>query len=146
VKDPKTGAIIDKCAQESASDGSGVPALEPVASYVNFLRTMKNADGNAKEIEVASLVSLANGSQDPGLCSNGACDAECDSLTGGKDRCEKRCGMAPTYQICMNDCAAECHSFCGGQVPGRRYMELTYAFEGIAANVCSDDASPALAR
>ncbi len=46
----------------------------------------------------------------------------------------------------MNDCLLECHSFCGGQVPARRYMELTYAFEGIAANVCSDDASPALAR
>jgi hypothetical protein len=146
VKDPATGAIIDKCAQESAGDGSSVPSLEPVASYVNFLRTMKNADGNAKEIEIAALVSLANGTQDPGLCTNPACDTECDSALGGVARCEKRCGQAPTYRICMNDCAAECHSFCGGQVPARRYMELTYAFEGIAANVCSDDASPALAR
>jgi hypothetical protein len=146
VIDPKTGNIIDKCAQESASDGSSLPALEPVASYVSYLREMKNADGNAKEIEVAALVSLANGSQDPGLCNNPACDTECDSLSGGRARCEKRCGQAPTYQICMNDCAAECHAFCRGQVPGRRYLELAYAFEGVAANVCSDDASPGLAR
>ncbi len=46
----------------------------------------------------------------------------------------------------MADCAAECHSFCGGQVPGRRYLELAFAFSGIAANVCSDDASPAMSR
>jgi len=59
VRDPATGAIIDKCAQESASDGSNLPALEPVATYVNFLRALKNADGNSKEVEVAALVSLA---------------------------------------------------------------------------------------
>jgi hypothetical protein len=46
----------------------------------------------------------------------------------------------------MADCAAECHTFCGGQVPGRRYLDLAYAFSGVAANVCSDDASPALSR
>jgi hypothetical protein len=31
-------------------------------------------------------------------------------------------------------------------VPGRRYLDLAYAFSGVAANVCSDDASPALSR
>src|SRR5436853_7857228 len=46
----------------------------------------------------------------------------------------------------MADCASSCHTFCGGQVPGRRYLDLAYAFSGVAANVCSDDASPALSR
>jgi hypothetical protein len=46
----------------------------------------------------------------------------------------------------MEDCAAQCHSYCGGQVPGRRYLELAFAFSGVAANVCSDDASPGLSR
>jgi hypothetical protein len=46
----------------------------------------------------------------------------------------------------MADCAAECHTFCGGQVPGRRYLELAFAFSGVAANVCSDDASPSLSK
>ncbi|TMA26169.1 MAG: hypothetical protein E6J78_14790 [Deltaproteobacteria bacterium] len=146
VIDPKTGNVIDKCAQESAGDGSSLPSLEPVATYVNFLRNLKNSDGNAKEVEIATLVSLSNGTQDPGLCSNPACDAECDSATGGRARCDQRCGQAPTYQICMNDCLAECHMFCGGESPSRRYLELAFAFEGVAANICSDDASPALAR
>ncbi len=78
-------------------------------------------------------------------CSNPACDAECDS-PAGKSRCEARCALAPTYQICLADCASECHLFCGGQTAGRRYLELAYAFEGAVANVCSDDASPALSR
>ena len=46
----------------------------------------------------------------------------------------------------MADCKAECHTFCGGQVPGRRYLELAFAFSGVAANVCSDDASPAMSK
>jgi hypothetical protein len=46
----------------------------------------------------------------------------------------------------MADCTAECHTFCGGQVPSRRYLELALAFSGVTANVCSDDASPALSR
>ncbi len=144
VLDPATGNIVDMCAKESAGRGTG-PSLEPVASYVNFLRGLKNADGSAKEIEVGSIVSLADGTRDPGVCSNPACDAECDS-PAGKSRCEARCALAPTYQICLADCASECHLFCGGQTPGRRYLELAYAFEGAVANVCSEDASPALSR
>jgi hypothetical protein len=46
----------------------------------------------------------------------------------------------------MNDCLAECHMFCGGESPSRRYLELAFAFEGVASNICSDDASPGLAR
>jgi len=46
----------------------------------------------------------------------------------------------------MSDCNAECRQFCGGEVPGRRYLQLADAFSGIAANVCSDDASPGLSR
>ena len=57
-----------------------------------------------------------------------------------------RCDGAPTFQICMADCNAQCHTFCGGQVPGRRYLELAFAFSGVAANVCSDDASPGLSK
>src|SRR6267142_1320053 len=83
--------------------------------------------------------------QDPGVCSNPACDAACDA-PAAVSACDARCKGSPTYQICMADCASECHTFCGGQVPGRRYLDLAYAFSGVAANVCSDDASPALSR
>jgi hypothetical protein len=47
---------------------------------------------------------------------------------------------------CRADCVAQCHLFCGGQVPGRRYMEAAVAFSGIAANICEDDASVPLGR
>ena len=145
VKDPTTGNIIDKCAQEARGDGSAVPSLEPVADYVNFLRGLKNADGSPKEIEVGAIVSLQDGTQDPGVCANPSCDAACDA-PAAVSACQVRCGQAPTYQICVADCTAECHSFCGGQVPGRRYLELAFAFSGVAANVCSDDASPSLSK
>lgn len=145
VKDATTGNVIDKCAQEARADGSAAPSLEPVANYVNFLRSLKNSDGRPKEIEVGAVVSLQNGTQDPGVCANPACDAACDA-PAGLSACQSRCGASPTFQICMADCAAECHSYCGGQVPGRRYLELAFAFQGLAANVCSDDASPALGR
>ena len=145
VKDPSTGNVIDKCAQESAAGFSGSPSLEPVANYANFLRGLRNSDGSPKEIEVGSVVSLADGTQDPGLCANPACDTACDSQSAWT-ACEKRCDQAPTFQICMADCKAECHTFCGGQVPGRRYLELAFAFSGVAANVCSDDASPAMSK
>ena len=145
VKDPATGNVIDKCAQEARGDGSAAPSLEPVANYVNFLRGLKNLDGSAKEVEVGAVVSLQDGTQDPGLCANAACDAACDA-PAGVAACQKRCDTAPTYQICVADCTAGCHSFCGGQVPGRRYLELAFAFSGVAANVCSDDASPGLSK
>ena len=146
TRDPKTGQIRDRCAEDAAGDGSSVASLEPVASYVKFLReTLKNADGSAKEIEVAAIVSLKDGTVDPGLCSNPSCDAACDSANG-QAACQQRCAQAPTYAICLADCAAECHSFCGGTVPGRRYLELAYAFSGIGANVCSDNASAPLGK
>jgi len=90
-------------------------------------------------------VSLQDGTPDPGLCANPACDAACDA-PAAMSACDGRCKTSPTYQICMADCVSECHTFCGGQVPGRRYLELAYAFSGIAANVCSDDASPSVSR
>ncbi len=145
VKDPATGNVIDKCAQEARSDGSAAPSLEPVATYANFLRSLKNADGTAKEVEVGAVVSLKEGTQDPGLCANPTCDAACDA-PAGVSACAARCSGAPTYQICMADCTSECHLFCGGQLPGRRYLELAFAFSGVAANVCSDDASPSLSK
>ena len=145
VKDPATGNVIDKCAQEARGDGSAAPSLEPVANYVNFLRGLKNADGQPKEVEVGAVVSLQDGTQDPGVCANPACDAACDA-PAGVTACQERCGPAPTYQICLSDCVSECHAFCGGQVPGRRYLELAFAFSGVAANVCSDDASPGLSK
>lgn len=145
VKEPATGNVIDKCAQEARGDGSAIPSLEPVANYVNFLRSLKNADGSSKEVEVGAVVSLRDGTQDPGVCANPACDAACDA-PAGVAACQTRCAPAPTYAICLADCTAECHSFCGGQVPGRRYLELAFAFSGVAANVCSDDASPGLSR
>jgi hypothetical protein len=145
VKDPATGNVIDKCAQEARGDGSAAPSLEPVATYANFLRSLKNADGTAKEVEVGAIVSLQDGTQDPGLCANPTCDAACDA-PAGVAACNARCSSAPTYKICMADCASECHTFCGGQVPGRRYLELAFAFSGVAANVCSDNASPSLSK
>lgn len=145
VKDPATGNAIDRCAQEARGDGSAVPSLEPVANYVNFLRALKNLDGSPKEVEVGAVVSLQDGTQDPGVCANPSCDAACDA-PAAVSACQARCGPAPTYKICVADCTAECHSFCGGQVPGRRYLELAFAFSGVAANVCSDDASPGLSK
>lgn len=145
VKDPATGNVVDKCAQEARSGFTGIPALEPVATYANFLRTLKNNDGSSKEVEIGAIVSLQNGTQDPGICSNPACDAACDS-PAGVQQCQTRCAQSPTQQICLADCASACHEFCGGEVPGRRYLQLAFAFGGIASNVCSDDASPGLAR
>ena len=145
VKDGATGNVIDKCAQEARGDGSAIPSLEPVATYANFLRTLKNADGSPKEVEVGAVVSLKDGTQDPGVCANPSCDAACEA-PAGVAACQARCNLAPTYQICLADCTAECHGFCGGQVPGRRYLELAFAFSGVAANVCSDGASPGLSK
>jgi len=145
VKDPTTGNIVDQCAIEARPGYTGTPALEPVASYVNFLRGLTNADGSSKEVEVGAVVSLVNGTTDPGICSDPPCDAACDA-PAGVSACQSRCGSSPTYQICMSDCAAECHEFCGGEVAGRRYLELADAFSGVAANVCSDDAAPGLSR
>jgi hypothetical protein len=143
VKDNTTGNIVDKCAQEAAPGFTGTPSLEPVANYANFLRSLKNLDGSSKEVEVGAVVSLTDGTGDPGLCDNPACDAQCDSQAEA-DACNTRCQGSPTLAICVSDCVSECHSFCGGQVPGRRYLELAFAFSGLTANVCSDDAGPAL--
>jgi len=143
VKDPKTGNIVDQCA--IMARGGAPSALEPVANYVNYLRGLKDSDGTPKEVEIGAVVSLQDGTLDPGVCANPACDAACDAPPAVAS-CDSRCKNSPTYQICMADCASECHTFCGGQVPGRRYLELAYAFSGIAANVCSDDASPSLSR
>lgn len=142
-KDPKTGNIVDQCA--IMARGAAPSALEPVASYVNYLRGLKDSDGTPKEVEIGAVVSLQDGTPDPGLCANPACDAACDA-PAAMSACDSRCKTSPTYQICMADCVSECHTFCGGQVPGRRYLELAYAFSGVAANVCSDDASPSLSR
>jgi hypothetical protein len=114
-----------------------------VANYANFLRSLKNLDGSSKEVEVGAVVSLTDGTGDPGLCDNPACDAQCDSQAEA-DACNTKCQGSPTLAICVSDCVSECHSFCGGQVPGRRYLELAFAFSGLTANVCSDDAGPAL--
>jgi len=143
TKDPATGNVVDQCA--IMARGAARSALEPVANYVNYLRGLEDTDGTPKEVEVGAVVSLQDGTQDPGVCANPACDAACDA-PAGVAACDVRCKNSPTYQICMADCASECHTFCGGQVPGRRYLDLAYAFSGIAANVCSDDASPALSR
>jgi|GEM_PF-2427733 len=144
TRDPKTGDIIDNCALESAGRTS-VQSLEPVSRYVALLRQLKNSDGSAKEIEVSSIVSLANGSQDAGLCKDPTCDASCDS-PAATAVCQRQCQNAPTYSVCFSDCTAECHLFCGGAVPGRRYLEMALAFSGLASNICSDDASGPLGR
>ena len=143
VKDPSTGNVVDQCA--IMARGGAPSALEPVANYVNYLRSLKDSDGTPKEVEVGAVISLQDGTQDPGVCANPACDTACDA-PAGVAACDARCQASPTYQICMADCASECHTFCGGQVPGRRYLDLAYAFSGVAANVCSDDASPGLSR
>src|SRR2546430_13294960 len=140
-KDPKTGNIVDQCAIMARGDAQS--ALEPVASYVNYLRGLKDSDGTPKEVEIGAVVSLQDGTQDPGLCANPACDAACDA-PAALSACDSRCKNSPTYQICMADCASECHTFCGGQGPGRRYLQPAYAVSGLPANVCSDDASPSL--
>ena len=145
VKDPSTGNIVDQCAVEARGGSPGPPALEPVANYANHLRALKNADGTPKEVEIGATVSLADGTTDPGICADPACDAACDA-PAATSACNSRCSASPTYKICMSDCNAECHQFCGGEVPGRRYLQLADAFSGIAANVCSDDASPGLSR
>jgi hypothetical protein len=143
VKDPATGNIVDKCAQETAPGFTGTPSLEPVANYANFLRSLKNADGGSKEVEIGAVVSLADGTGDPGICDNPTCDAQCDGQAQA-DACNTKCASSPTAAVCVSDCISECHSFCGGQVAGRRYLELAFAFSGQIANVCSDDAGPAL--
>ncbi|HUJ29490.1 MAG TPA: hypothetical protein VLW85_25895 [Myxococcales bacterium] len=145
VMDPKTGNVVDQCALETAPGYDGPISLEPVANYANFLRSLKNSDGSSKEVEIGAVVSLADGTPDPGLCTNPVCDTDCDT-PAAQGACQSRCNGSPTFSICMSDCNAECHQFCGGQVPGRRYLELADAFNGVASNVCSDDASPGLAR
>ena len=143
TKDPKTGNIVDQCA--IMARGGAPSALEPVASYANYLRSLKDSDGTPKEVQVGAVVSLKDGTPDPGVCANPACDAACDA-PAAVAACDARCQGTPTYDICMADCASSCHTFCGGQVPGQRYLDLAYAFSGVAANVCSDDASPGLSR
>jgi hypothetical protein len=145
VKDPSTGNIVDECAIQARPTYTGPLALEPVASYANFLRSLKNGDGSSKEVEIGAVVSLTDGTSDPGICANPACDTACDG-SAAASACQARCNGSPTFAICMTDCNAECHQFCGGQVPGRRYVELSDAFSGVSANVCSDNASPGLAR
>jgi hypothetical protein len=139
------GNVVDRCAQQAASDGTSVISLEPVSRYVNFLRGMRNADGSFKEVQVAAIVSLKDGTREPGLCTNPTCRARCD----GPERqqaCQARCAGAASFELCMADCTAGCKTFCDGQVPARRYLEMVTAFEGIAASICSDDASGPLAR
>lgn len=143
VKDPATGNVVDQCAIMARGDAPS--ALEPVANYINFLRGLREPDGAPKEVEIGAVVSLRDGSQDPGVCANPACDQACDA-PAAQTACQQRCNGSPTPQICLADCAAQCHLFCGGQVAGRRYVELAFSFSGIAANVCADDASPAMAR
>jgi hypothetical protein len=144
VKDAN-GNIIDQCAQQAASDGSGVVSLEPAARYVNFLRSLTNSDGSAKEVEVAAIVSLADGTHEPGLCTDGACSSRCDAAPT-QQACQTRCANAVPVALCVADCTAECKNFCNGQVPSRRYVEMATAFQGLTANVCSDDASDAMGR
>jgi hypothetical protein len=117
----------------------------PVSRYISGLRGLANRDGSPKEIQLASIVSLRNGSQDPGLCTNPTCDAACDGAAQAQ-QCAQRCASAALPAQCQSDCVYQCHAFCGGQQPGRRYVEAAIAFSGIAANICSDDASAPLAR
>src|SRR5256886_13867185 len=140
-KDPKTGNIVDQCA--IMARGGAPSALEPVASYVNYLRGLKDSDGTPKEVEIGAVVSLQDGTLDPGVCANPACDAACDAPPAVA-ACDSRCKNSPTYQICMADCASECHTFCGGQGPGRRSPGPAYAVVGTSAHVFSGDARPSL--
>jgi hypothetical protein len=140
------GNVIDKCAQEAAGlPDPGGPSLVPVSRYISGLRGLVNRDGSPKEIQLASIVSLRNGTQDPGLCTNPACDAACDGAAQAQ-QCAQRCASAALPAQCQSDCVYQCHAFCGGQQPGRRYVEAAFAFSGIAANICSDDASAPLGR
>jgi hypothetical protein len=143
LKDPATGNVVDQCAIMARGDAPS--ALEPVANYVNVLRALHEPDGTPKEVEIGAVVSLHDGSQDPGVCANPACDQACDAPPA-QDACRTHCTGSPTPDICLADCTAQCHLFCGGQVPSSRYVELAFAFSGVAANVCADDASPAMAR
>ena len=144
TRDPTTGAIIDNCAAEAAGLSTSL-GLEPVSRYVSFLRGLKNSDGTPKEVQASAIVSLKPGTPDPGLCSNLSCDVGCDSAAKQKE-CRDQCVAAPDAPACASDCLKECHSFCGGQVPGTRYTALAFAFGGVVGNVCSDDASEPLAR
>ena len=144
VKDAE-GNVIDQCAQQAGSDGSTAVSLEPVARYANFLRSLANSDGSPKEVEVAAIVSLKDGTHEPGLCTDGACQARCDQ-PAAQQACQTRCAGAVPVDLCIADCTAECKAFCDGQVPGRRYVEMATAFQGLTANVCSDDASDTLRR
>jgi len=110
------------------------------------LKKGSHIDSTGYAVKAGKLVvSLKDGTPDPGVCANPACDAACDA-PAAVAACDARCQGTPTYDICMADCASSCHTFCGGQVPGQRYLDLAYAFAGVAANVCSDDASPGLSR
>src|SRR4051812_19341674 len=144
VKDAQ-GNIVDKCAADSDTIDGGLTSLEPVATYVNFLRGLKDSDGSPKEIQVGALVSLKNGTRDPGVCTNDSCVARCDA-PAQQQECQATCAGSPTLALCMSDCTASCKSFCGGQVPGRRYVEMTTAFSGLTASICADDASDPLRR
>jgi hypothetical protein len=144
VKDAQ-GNVIDKCAGDSAAIDGSITSLEPVASYVNFLRGMKDSDGTPKEVQVAAIVSLTNGTRDPGLCTNDACVARCDG-PAQQQQCQASCAGSPTAALCIADCTASCKNFCQGQVPGRRYVEMATAFDGLTANICADDASDQLQR
>ena len=144
VKDAQ-GNVIDQCAQQASGDGTSVSSLEPVARYVNFLRALTNADGSPKEVQAAAIVSLKDGTREPGVCRDGACQARCDQ-PAAQQACQSRCAGATPVALCMADCTAECKTFCDGQVPGRRYVEMATAFQGLAASVCSDDAGGPLGR
>src|SRR5438067_871383 len=65
-KEPATGNIVDQCA--IMARGGAPSALEPVANYANYLRRLQDSDGTPKEVEVGALVSLQDGTQDPGVC------------------------------------------------------------------------------
>jgi hypothetical protein len=144
VKDAQ-GNVIDQCARQASGDGTAISSLEPVARYVNFLRALANKDGSPKELQVAAIVSLKNGTREPGVCTDGACQARCDQ-PAAQQACQNRCAVAAPFALCMADCTAECTMFCDGQVPGRRYVEMATAFQGLAASVCSDDAGGPLGR
>lgn len=145
IKDAK-GNVIDECALEASGQSApGGPSLVPVSRYVSLLRGLTNRDGSPKEIEVGSIVSLTNGTQDPGLCTNAACDQACDGAAQAQ-QCANQCAQAAQPAQCQSDCVYTCHLFCGGQQPGRRYVEAAFAFSGVSANICSDDASLPLQR
>jgi hypothetical protein len=145
TRDPTTGAITDNCALDADGKLASGHGLKPVSDYVNFLRELKNKDGSSKEVEVASIISLADGTGDPGLCTNPSCESQCD-MPAAEQACTAQCQNAPDAAECASDCSRTCHLFCGGQVAGRRYSQMAVAFSGVMGNVCSDDASEPLAR